>query len=118
MPLILHSPWVVVGLPFLLAAVIALLGPARKGLAPWIAALGPLMVISLSFSAGRAAFGTTATASPWTSALVSEGSLPWFTVGRGPLGVGWAIDSLTAVMLARRGRCRSVCRGLLGGLHG
>ncbi len=57
-------------------------------------------MLSLAYAAAQAAIGTSATAKPWTSAVVAKGSVAWFTPAGTVLSVGWAVDSLTAAMLA------------------
>jgi len=100
MPVILEAPWLVVVVPFALAGLIALLGKRGISLAPWIASVGPLLVIALSFAALMVTAGKSAQVAPWTSALASRGSVEWFSIAATSFSLGWAIDSLAAIMLA------------------
>ena len=97
---LLTAPWLAVALPLLLAAAIGLFGRYAKPAVPWIATIGPVMVIALGLAAlGAVPGGEGTPAEPWTSQLASAGSTVWFAVGNASIGVGWAIDTLAALML-------------------
>ena len=94
------TPWLAVLVPIALAAVVGVFGRYGKALAPWVVMVGPLMVIAIGVGALIAIpSGSTANAEPWTSALASSGSALWFGVGSLGISVGWAIDTLAALML-------------------
>ena len=97
---LLTAPWLAVALPLLLAAAIGLFGRYAKPAVPWVATIGPVMVIALGLAAlGAVPSGEGAPAEPWTSQLASAGSTVWFGIGSTSIGVGWAIDTLAALML-------------------
>jgi NADH-quinone oxidoreductase subunit L len=100
MTALLHSPWLAVIVPFCLAGLVALFGRLAKLLVPVVASVAPLMVILLGAgSLLRLGSVESAQVEPWTSALVSHGQFVWFKVGETALTIGWAVDSLAAVML-------------------
>lgn len=92
------TPLIVVAIPFALALVIAYAGKRIPWMAPVLASLAPLSVLGL----GAVCLGRVdgpPVGEPWRSALAVHGSIPWFTIGRTTLELGWAIDSLAAIML-------------------
>ncbi len=101
-----HAPPIVVALSFLLALLIALVGRRFRTLAPLLALLAPVAVFAVGIASllrqpsGAAAVSEgSATVAPWLGRIVSSGSLPWYTTEGMRLTVGWAVDSLAAVML-------------------
>ena len=78
---------------------IALPGPARKGLAPWLAALAPLSGLA-AYSAGGRHSGPRRPRCPGRARLCLTGAVRGSPRWHGRSSIGWAIDSLTAVMLA------------------
>jgi NADH-quinone oxidoreductase subunit L len=100
MTALLAAPWIAVLAPLVLAALLGVFGSYIKRAVPWIAMLGPLLVIALGVGAlGAIPSGVAASAEPWTSQLASSGSALWFGVGTLSIGVGWAVDTLAALML-------------------
>jgi NADH-quinone oxidoreductase subunit L len=100
MSVLVSAPWLAVVLPFLFALAIGLLGRYAKPAVPWLAMIGPLLVVALGVGAlVTIPSGAEATAEPWTSQLASAGSTVWFGVGALSISVGWAIDTLAALML-------------------
>jgi len=96
----LTAPWMAVALPLLLAAGIGVFGRHAKPAVAWVAMIGPALVIVLGVAAlGALPAGGGVPAEPWTSGLASAGSVVWFGVGASTIGVGWAIDTLAALML-------------------
>jgi NADH-quinone oxidoreductase subunit L len=94
------SPWLAVAVPLLLAAAIGLVGRFAKPAVAWIAMIGPLLVVALGAGALAAIpSGAEAANQPWTSQLASSGSAVWFGVGALTISVGWAVDTLAALML-------------------
>ena len=76
------------------------LGRFAKRCVPWVAMLGPLLVLAIGIGAlVRSRRAEAAAAEPWTSALASAGSSVWFGVGALTITVGWALDTLAALML-------------------
>ncbi len=97
---LVSAPWIAVALPLLLAVAIGILGRHAKPIVPWIAMIGPVLVVALGAGAlGAIPVGATASAEPWTSQLASAGSAVWFGVGALTISVGWAVDTLAALML-------------------
>lgn len=88
-------PMVAVLVPLVLALAIPLGGRRTAVAAPWVAMLGPLLVTGLGIGSLVAVAGTRPVAEPWRSALASHGGHAWV----GALRLGWAVDSLAAVML-------------------
>ena len=100
MAAVLSAPWLAVLGPFLLAALVALAGKSAPRAVPFVAAVGPVLVILVGLGGLLAiAPHAGATAQPWTSALAVQGGGSWFDLGGMTLGAGWAVDSLTSIML-------------------
>ncbi len=100
MSALVAAPWLAVAVPMVLAVLIGLLGRYAKSLVPWVAMIGPLLVLGLGAGAlGVIPGGVPASVEPWTSQLASSGSAVWFGVGELTLTVGWAVDTLAALML-------------------
>jgi NADH-quinone oxidoreductase subunit L len=100
MAALLAAPWIAVLVPLVLAAALGVAGSSIKRAVPWIAMVGPLLVTALGVGALAAIpVGVAATAEPWTSQLASSGSAVWFGVGTLVIKVGWAVDTLAALML-------------------
>lgn len=99
MSVLTASPWFTVVLPLALAALIGVLGGYMKGAVPWLAMIGPVAVIALGLGSLAAIPGGAASARPWTSALASQGSVPWFRMADTTIALGWAVDTLSALML-------------------
>ncbi len=99
------APPLVVAASFVLALAAALAGRRLKFLAPIIALLAPVSVLAVGIvalmqqSIGEKSSEATATVAPWLGKIVSSGSLPWYTTDNMQLTVGWAVDSLSAIML-------------------
>ncbi len=94
------SPWLAVVVPAILALAAIVLGRFARGIVPWVAAVGPLLVLALGAGSLLAIpQGGSAVAEPWTSTLASQGSVVWFRVGELALTVGWSVDTLAAIML-------------------
>jgi len=119
MTALLASPWAVVAISIALAGVIALAGRAGSRVAPVLASVGPVFVCVLAAGVLSETAFTDPAAAPWTSALASSGQLPWFTAGEVSLGFGWALDTLSGVMLGVVGVV-SLCVVVfsIGYLHG
>jgi len=100
MSLLLASPWIVVIISALMAAVITASGASGARVAPWLSAAGPLSVLALAASVMSTSAYTESQAAPWTSGLASSGSIAWFTAGEAVIGLGWALDTLSGLMLA------------------
>jgi NADH-quinone oxidoreductase subunit L len=83
---------------FALAMVVAFVGKRVTWLAPVLASLAPVSVLSVGVAALSHVEGAQA-GEPWRSALATQGAIPWFTIGRTTFEIGWAVDSLAAVML-------------------
>ena len=100
MTTLVQAPWLAVVVPVLLAGWIALLGSSARRTVPFIAALAPVLVILVGAGSlvGLPA-GEAAPVEPWTSALASQGSVAWFEIGATSFRIGWAVDSLAAIML-------------------
>jgi NADH-quinone oxidoreductase subunit L len=94
------SPWLAVVVPALLAPVAMLVGRLSRVGAVAVACIGPLVVAVLgvasilSLPAGHAVG-----AEPWTSALAASGGYEWFPGAGEGFRIGWAVDSLAALML-------------------
>lgn len=86
-------------LPFAAAAVAALAGHRWRAVAPLAAAAAPAGVLWVAASS-LAVPGAGVVAAPWTSPLAEQGQLRWFVVAERAIAMGWAIDSLAALMLA------------------
>lgn len=100
MSTLVASPWLAVVLPLVLAAVLGLVGRYFKPLVAWIAMLGPLLVLAIGIGSLQAIPAHTASSvAPWTSGLASSGSRVWFGFQSMTLSVGWAVDTLSAIML-------------------
>ncbi len=99
MDLVVQNPWLAVVVPFALAALLAVGGRAFRTAVPWLAAIGPVLVIAVGAGSVAAVHGVESAGEPWTSGLASAGSIVWYELGRMSLGLGWAVDSLAAVML-------------------
>ena len=114
-----HAPWLAVVVPFALAGLLGLFGRFAKPAAPVVASLGPVLVIALGIgSLAALPGGDSAAVEPWTSALASQGSMTWFKAGETSLSIGWAVDSLAAIMLLVVGVVALDGDGLLGRVHG
>jgi NADH-quinone oxidoreductase subunit L len=99
MGFLVGSPWLAVAVPFVLALLIALLGRAPRVVAPLVACLGPALVLGVGAGSLAVVHTGEAPVAPWTSTLASAGQIAWFAVGKTVLTVGWAVDSLAAIML-------------------
>ena len=100
MSALVAAPWIAVLVPLVLAALLGLVGSRAKPVVPLIAMIGPALVVGLGAGALDAIpTGAAASAEPWTSQLASSGSTVWFAVGALSISVGWAIDTLAALML-------------------
>lgn len=105
MAALLALPWIAVVLPIALAPVIALAARRARIIGPLVAVIGPLLVLAVGvlslveIGAFSGAEAEAATQAPWTSALASSGSMPWFSIGDTSLRLGWGIDGLAALML-------------------
>lgn len=92
------SPWLVVVVALLAAPAIALAPRRAAWLAPLGAGVAPLMLGLMGWGAlQRTAVGPSEVA-PWTSVLATSGTVPWFAAADSSLTLGWAVDSLAAVM--------------------
>ena len=95
-----QAPWLAVVVPFALALLLGLFGRFAKPTAPFVAAVGPVLVVLLGIgSLAGLPVAETARIEPWTSALASQGAMAWFKAGEMTLNIGWAVDSLAAIML-------------------
>ena len=99
MSALVAAPWVVIVVPVILAVLIGALGRYAKTAVPWIAMVGPVAVLALAVASLLAIPSGAGSAQPWTSALASHGSMTWFAVGETVIALGWAVDTLTALML-------------------
>ncbi len=100
MTALVHNPWLAILLPFCLAGVLALFGRLAKSVVPFVAAVAPVLVILVGAgSLVGLSSAESAHLEPWTSALASQGEVVWFKVGATALSIGWAVDTLAAVML-------------------
>jgi NADH-quinone oxidoreductase subunit L len=100
MAALIAAPWIAAAVPLLVAVLLGVLGRYVKPLVPWVAMIGPALVVALGVGALSAIpVGAPAAAEPWTSSLASAGSAVWFGVGTLTISVGWAIDTLAALML-------------------
>ena len=108
MGVLVTAPWLSVALPFILAALVMGVGRVSRTVVPWVAMLGPLAVLItgagslLAIPSAPAAWTNVsfvAHVEPWTSRLASQGQVVWFRVGALGLNVGWAVDTLAAIML-------------------
>jgi len=100
MATLVQAPWLAVVIPFALAILLGLLGRYAKPAAPVVASLGPVLVILIGIGSlvGLPA-ESAAHVEPWTSTLASHGGMTWFQAGQTTLTIGWAVDSLAAIML-------------------
>lgn len=97
---LLAAPWIVVVLPYVLGLVVLAVGRVAKPAAPFVAALGPLVVVAFALAAlGAIPAEQTARIEPWTSAIAAHGGFEWFRVGDSVLRVGWTVDTLATLML-------------------
>lgn len=95
---LLANPWCAVVAAFVAAPVIALV-PRRHGwLAPLLSAVGPVLLGVVATLGLGGVSADPDPAGPWTSSLASLGTLKWFEVAGATLHLGWAIDSLAAIM--------------------
>ena len=99
MSALLSAPWFAVALPLVVAALTATFGRHAKALVPWIAMTGPVVVLALGIGSLASIPDGGSLVRPWTSALASQGSMPWFRVGQTAIGLGWSVDTLSALML-------------------
>lgn len=99
MELLVSSPWIVVVIAFVCAAAASFSGKAGALLAPALASVGSVLVLALSWGVLSTVTSSSAADGPWTSSLASTGSITWFAAGEAAIGLGWALDTLTAVML-------------------
>jgi NADH-quinone oxidoreductase subunit L len=98
------APPIVVAAAFVLALLTALAGRRVRVLAPLLSLLAPASVlvvgiVALARQPAGAVAETTGRIAPWLGRIVSSGTLPWFSAEGMQLNVGWAVDSLSAVML-------------------
>jgi NADH-quinone oxidoreductase subunit L len=97
---VLTLSWSVVVFPFALAVVIAAVGRrTHRAAVPVIASLGPMSLVAVGAAALTRVAGTAASSQPWTSAIAFSARYSWLSAGDHGLPVGYAIDSLAAVML-------------------
>ena len=96
---LVSAPWFAVALPLVLAILTAAFGRYAKALVPWVAMIGPVVVLVVGVGSLVAIPGGGSLVRPWTSALASQGSMPWFRVGQTSIGLGWSVDTLSALML-------------------
>jgi NADH-quinone oxidoreductase subunit L len=96
---VLSWTWAVVLLPFVLAVVIATLGRYSRVLGPFVASIGPLSLLVVAIASLVRVAGSVAQNPPWTSALATSNSASWLLSSDYSLRVGYAVDSLAALML-------------------
>lgn len=96
---LIAAPWFVVALPVVLAVLIGAFGRYAKTAVPWVAMAGPVAVLALGAGSLLAIPHGAGSVQPWTSALASQGSMTWFALGKTVIALGWAVDTLTALML-------------------
>lgn len=96
---VLSWTWAVVLLPFVLAVVIAPLGRYSRSLGPFVASIGPLALLAVATASLLRVAGSAAQGPPWTSALATSNSASWLLSSDYSLRVGYAVDSLAALML-------------------
>ncbi len=99
MAALLNNPWIAVLVPLGLAGLIAVFGRLGKRGVPAVASVAPLLVILVGVGSFARFSSHAEPVEPWTSSLASQGSIVWFRAGQTTLSVGWAVDSLAAVML-------------------
>ncbi len=95
----LNAAWIAVAVPFALALIVVAIGAFSRPLSAVVAAMGPTLVIALGVAALRVVSVTGAPVRPWTSSLAAHGSADWFAAGGRAIEIGWAVDSLSAMML-------------------
>lgn len=98
MSALVANPWVVVVGSAAVALLVALAGRRAPLITPWVAMLGPSVAVVLGAASLVAIQGEPERA-PWTSELASRGSVSWFTIAGTSIDIGWAVDSLAAIML-------------------
>jgi NADH-quinone oxidoreductase subunit L len=100
MSALVQAPWFAVAAPFVLAGLIALFGRYAPRTVPFVASLAPALVILIGIGSLIGLPQVEGSlVEPWTSALASQGSVAWFEMGAASFRIGWAVDSLAAVML-------------------
>jgi NADH-quinone oxidoreductase subunit L len=95
------APPLLVAGSFVFALAVALLGRVAKPLAPLLALVAPVGVlvtgvVALSQQTPGVESGAPA---PWLGHIVSAGTFDWLSMGSVQLNIGWAVDSLAAIML-------------------
>lgn len=97
MTILVDAPPLAIALPLLLSCVVAAAGNKAAPFTRWLAMLGPAVVLAT----GVMHLGATGDAaeSPFVGALTAAGSTAWLSLGDSSLGIGYAVDGLTAIML-------------------
>jgi NADH-quinone oxidoreductase subunit L len=98
MSLFLEQSWLAVAVPLGVAFLLYLIGRVIGKASAWIAMLAPVSVLLTGVATATEVYGShgASPGSPYVGALVAEGGRTWLVEG---LGMGWAVDGLSAVML-------------------
>lgn len=98
---LLAHAWIAVLVPALFAAGVAGFGSRTRTFVPWLSMLAPATVLATGIAALSAGVGAQVEnyTGTYLTPPVAEGSLRWLLGATSGIGVGFAIDGLTALML-------------------
>jgi NADH-quinone oxidoreductase subunit L len=99
MPLPSWAPLIAIVGPFLLALVLGVGGGRMKPIAPWVAAVAPILVLWVGVASLLTVAEKPAATIAFRSGVAAAGALPWFEVAGASIGLSWSVDSLAALML-------------------